>query len=165
VTRRIRAGRIDGFIQHEEKLVKHHSLLFACAALLLTGPVVLASEKIVLIEHPSNETTVHTAKAGTDAVGDILSFANPVFDAANKQQVASDQGFCVRTVVGKSWECMWTMLLKEGLITVEGPFHDTGDSIFAITGGTGKYEGAKGHMKLHPREGHPEAYDFIYELL
>ena len=146
-------------------LVKHRLRLPACAALVLTGSVALASEKIALVEHPVNETTVHTTKPGTDAAGDILSFANPVFDAANKVQVASDQGFCVRTVVGKSWECMWTMLLKDGMITVEGPFHDTGDSTFAVTGGTGKYEGARGHMKLHARDGHPEAYDFIYELL
>jgi allene oxide cyclase len=145
--------------------VKHRSVLPACAALLLTGPGALASEKIVLIEHPINETTVHTTRPGADAVGDILSFANPVFDAANKLQVASDQGFCVRTAVGKSWECMWSLMLKEGMITVEGPFHDTGDSTFAITGGTGKYEGAKGHMKLHARDGKPEAYDFTYELL
>ena len=145
--------------------MKHSSVRSACAILLLASSVALAGEKIALVERPTNETTVHTSKAGTDAAGDILSFANPVFDAANKVQVASDQGFCVRTVVGKSWECMWTLLLKEGTITVEGPFHDTGDSIFAITGGTGKYEGAKGHMKLHAREGHPEAYDFDYELL
>jgi hypothetical protein len=145
--------------------MKHRSILPACAALLLTGPVALASQKIALIEHPTNETTVHSTKPETDAVGDILSFANPVFDAANKLQVGSDQGFCIRTVVGKSWECMWTLLLQDGMITVEGPFHDTGDSLFAITGGTGKYEGAKGHMKLHSRAGKPESYDFIYELL
>ena len=89
--------------------MKHRSVLPACAALLLAGSVAVASERIALLERPTNETTVHTSKAGTDAVGDILSFANPVFDAANKQQVASDQGFCVRTVAGKSWECMWTL--------------------------------------------------------
>lgn len=135
--------------------MKHCSILGACAALLLTGPLAVASEKIVLIEHPTNETTVHTTKPETDAVGDVLSFANPVFDAANKLRVGSDQGFCIRTVVGKSWECMWTLLLADGMITVEGPFHDTGDSLFAITGGTGQYEGAKGHLKLHPRPGKP----------
>ncbi len=144
--------------------MKHHLVLPVCAALVLAGSVAVAGEKIVLVEHPTNETTVHTSKAGTDAVGDILSFANPLFDATNKSQVASDQGFCVRTVVGKSWECMWTLLLKEGMITVEGPFHDVGDSLFAITGGTGKYEGAKGHMKLHPRDGKPESFEFTYEL-
>jgi hypothetical protein len=145
--------------------MKHRSALLACAPLLLAGSIAMAGQKIALIEHPTNETTVHTTKPATDAVGDILSFANPVFDATNKVQVASDQGFCVRTVVGKSWECMWTLTLKDGMITVEGPFHDSGDSTFAITGGTGKYEGAKGHMNLHPRPGHPDSYDFIYELL
>lgn len=145
--------------------MKHRARLSIGTALLLTGSVAVAGEKIALVEHPVNETTIHTAKPGTDAVGDILSFANPVFDAANKTQVASDQGFCVRTVVGKSWECMWTMMLKDGTITVEGAFHDTGDSIFAVTGGTGRHEGAKGHMKLHARSGGPEAYDFTYELL
>lgn len=145
--------------------MKHHSALLACTALFLAASTAMAGEKIALVEHPANETTIHTTKAGTDAVGDVLSFANPVFDAANKVQVASDQGFCVRTIVGKSWECMWSLTLKDGMITVEGPFHDTGDSIFAVTGGTGKYEGAKGHMKLHVRDGHPDSYDFIYELL
>ena len=43
------------------------------------------------------------------------------------------------------------MLLKEGRITLEGPFYDSGDSLFVITGGTGKYAGAKGQMTLHDR--------------
>jgi uncharacterized membrane protein len=145
--------------------VKHRARISVTTALLLTGSVAVAAEKIALVEHPVNETTVHTAKPGTDAVGDILSFANPVFDAANRTQVARDQGFCVRTVAGKSWECLWTLILKDGTITIEGAFHDTGDSIFAVTGGSEKYEGAKGQMKLHPRSGTPEAYDFNYELL
>ena len=58
-------------------------------------------------------------------MGDLLVFANKVYDAANKTQVGSDQGYCVRTVVGKSWECFWTLILKAGQITVEGPFMDT----------------------------------------
>ncbi len=145
--------------------MKHRSALSVGAALLLAGSAACAGERISVVERPVNETTVHTSKSATDSVGDILSFANPVFDAANKVQIASDQGYCIRTVVGKSWECMWTLSLKEGQITVEGPFHDTGDSIFAITGGTGKYEGAKGHMKLHVRDGKPDSYDFIYELM
>ena len=68
-------------------------------------------------------------------------------------------------VVGKSWECFWTLLLKEGKITVEGPFYDSGDSVFVITGGTGKYAGAKGQMTLHDRGTKPTSFDFIYELL
>jgi allene oxide cyclase len=123
-----------------------------------------SAEHFVVVEHPVNETTVHVG-AKVDSVGDILSFANPFFDAANKTQIGTDQGFCVRTIVGKSWECAWTMLFKEGRITVQGDFADAGDSLFTVTGGTGKYAGAKGQMKLHVRPGKPEAYDFIFDLL
>ena len=88
-----------------------------------------------------------------------------MYDAGNKTQVGSDQGYCVRTVVGKSWECFWTLTLKAGQITVEGPFLDEGDSLMSVTGGTGKYAGAKGSMKLHPRDATPTGYDFTYDLL
>jgi hypothetical protein len=42
---------------------------------------------------------------------------------------------------------------------------DAGDSSFAVTGGTGKYAGAKGTMKLHPRDAKSTSYDFTYDLL
>jgi hypothetical protein len=116
------------------------------------------------VERPVGETTVDLAAKG-DSVGDMLVFANGVFDADNKTQVGTDQGYCVRTIVGKSWECFWTLTLKSGQITVEGPFFDQGDSLFVVTGGTGKYAGAKGSMKLHPRDATPTGYDFTYDLL
>jgi hypothetical protein len=136
---------------------------FWLAAALGAAPG-LAAEQIKLVERPVNETTVDLAVKG-DSVGDMLVFANPVFDADNKSQVGSDQGYCVRTIVGKSWECFWTLTLKTGQITIEGPFFDAGDSLFTVTGGTGKYAGAKGSLKLHPRDATPTGYDFTYDLL
>jgi allene oxide cyclase len=133
------------------------------AATLLTVPA-LAAEQIKVVEHPVGETTVDLPPKG-DSVGDLLVFANAVFDADNKVQIGKDQGYCVRTIVGKSWECNWTLLLKAGQITVEGPFMDEGDSLFSIIGGTGKYAGAKGSMKLHSRDAKSTSYDFIYDLL
>jgi hypothetical protein len=35
----------------------------------------------------------------------------------------------------------------------------------AVTGGTGKYAGAKGSMKLHSRDAKGSSYDLTYELL
>ena len=135
----------------------------ALAAPLLTVPA-FAAEQIKVVERPVGETTVDLGAKG-DSIGDLLVFANGVFDSANKTQVGSDQGSCVRTIVGKSWECFWTLTLKAGQITVEGPFMDEGDSLFAVTGGTGKYAGAKGSMKLHPRDAKSSSYDFTYDLL
>jgi allene oxide cyclase len=132
-------------------------------AILIVTPA-LAAEKIQLVERALTDATLDLGAKG-DSVGDILTWANPVFDAANKVQVGTDQGFCVRVLVGKSWECMWTTTLKDGQITVEGPFKDEGDSLFAVTGGTGKYAGAKGQLKLHPRDAKATSYDFAFELL
>jgi hypothetical protein len=137
--------------------------LVLLAAAAVAAPA-FAAEQIKVVERPVGETTIDLAAKG-DSVGDMLVFANPVFDAANKVQIGSDQGYCVRTVVGKSWECFWTLTLKAGQITVEGPFADSGDSLLAVTGGTGKYAGAKGGMKLHPRDATPTGYDFTYDLL
>jgi hypothetical protein len=137
--------------------------LLALAAALVTLPA-FAKEQIVVVERPVGETTLDLGAKG-DSVGDLLVFANKVYDAGNKTQVGTDQGYCVRTIVGKSWECFWTLSLAGGQITVEGPFLDTGDSLMVVTGGTGKYAGAKGSMKLHPRDATPTGYDFTYDLL
>jgi allene oxide cyclase len=137
--------------------------LCATAALFAALPV-LAAERISVVERPVGETTLHRS-GDRDTVGDLLVFANKVYDAANKAEVGSDQGYCVRTIAGKSWECFWTLVLKAGQITVEGPFMDEGDSLLAVTGGTGKYAGARGSLKLHPRDATPTGYDFVYDLL
>ena len=130
----------------------------------LTFSVAHAAERLQFVERPTHEVTTHVAK-GNDNPGDLLTFANPVFDAANQNQVASDQGFCIRVAPGKSWECFWTLITRSGQITLEGPFMDSGDSHFTVTGGTGKYAGAKGSMTLHPRDAQSSSYDFTYELL
>ncbi len=139
------------------------SRVAALAAALTTLPA-FAAEQIKLVERAVGETTVDLGAKG-DSVGDMLVFSNGVFDTANKTQMGTDQGYCVRTVVGKSWECFWTLTLKTGQITIEGPFSDVGDSLFSITGGTGKYAGAKGSMALHPRDAKGSSYDFTYDLL
>jgi len=139
-------------------------LTVAAAFAVLAATPALAGEKIQLIEHADTDATLDLGVKG-DSVGDLLTFANPVYDAANKAQVGSDQGYCVRVIAGKSWECFWTLRLKEGQITIEGPFFDAGDSVMAVTGGTGKYAGAKGSMKLHSRDAKGTSYDLTYELL
>ena len=133
------------------------------AAFALMAPPALAAQQIHVIEHPKGEETAHVGRAA-DNRGDILTFANDVFDAANKTKVGTDQGLCFRIAVGKSYECFWTLFLADGQITVEGPYFDTGDSVLAVTGGTGKYAGAKGEMKLHTRNPKQTEYDFVYSL-
>jgi len=143
----------------------NRATFLVAGALALVAPLAAsAGERLQFVERALTDTTIDLGAKG-DSVGDLLTFANPIYDAANKTKLGSDQGYCVRVVVGKSWECFWTLLLAEGQITVEGPFFDTGDSVMVVTGGTGKYAGAKGDMKLHARDAKSTAYDFLYELL
>jgi hypothetical protein len=116
-----------------------------------------------LVEHASTDATAHIGK-DTDNRGDILTFSNDVFDATNKTKMGTDQGYCVRIVVGQSFECIWTLTLAGGQITTEGPFLDAGNSTLAVTGGTGKYATARGEMKLHSRDAKGSEYDFLYAL-
>jgi len=136
-------------------------ILIAAAALVIATP--LAAKPMHLVEHATTDETAHIGK-DVDNRGDVLTFANDVYDAANKLKVGTDQGYCVRIVVGKSFECIWTLSLAGGQITVEGPFLDAGDSTLAVTGGTGKYATARGEMKLHPRDAKGSEYDFLYSL-
>jgi hypothetical protein len=138
--------------------------IIAVVVLAVGAVPVFASQRFHVVDRPLNDAILDLGAKG-DSAGDILIFANPVYDAANKAQLALAQGYCVRVVVGKSWECSWTLILKDVQITNEGPFYDTGDSLFVVTGGTGKYAGAKGQMKLHSRDPKASSYDMIYELL
>ena len=117
-----------------------------------------------VIEHATTDSISNQGGGSGDAVGNILTFTNDVFDQSYSTKVGSDQGYCVRLVVGQSWECNWTTLLANGQITVEGPFFDSHDSVVAVTGGTGLYRNVRGEMELKSRAGGTE-YDFIFHLI
>jgi allene oxide cyclase len=121
---------------------------------------------IKLIEHAETDTVRHIGPANEeDSVGDVLAFANPVYDSSNKTKEGTDNGQCIRTEVGKAWECIWTVTLSGGQMTVEGPFYDGGKaSELAITGGTGEYKDADGQMELKARNPEETEYDFTYEV-
>jgi hypothetical protein len=121
-----------------------------------------ASRVITVVEHATTDATTDTGAAG-DSAGDVLTFANDVFDAKDAKKVARDQGFCIRTVRGTAYECNWTTFLSGGQITVEGPFYDKRDSTLAITGGTGIYRNARGTMALKSRA-NGSKYAFVFSV-
>jgi hypothetical protein len=138
--------------------------LFLFAAGMVTGNPAVAGQRFTVVERATTDAiSVHGGKAA-DNVGDILTFSNEVFDATNKIRIGSDQGYCVRLVVGKLFECHWTLMLAKGQIAVDGPFFDAADSTLAVTGGTGDYADVRGEMRLHARDAKGSAYDFQYSL-
>ncbi len=118
---------------------------------------------ITVVEHAITDTEIPTG-GGKDVKGNILTFNNPVFNAANRKQVGHDEGFCTRIEPSLGiYECLWTTFLKGGQITVQGPFYDTRNSVLSITGGTGAYRTARGQMKLISRA-QGTRYDFVFQL-
>jgi allene oxide cyclase len=134
----------------------------AVSGFLAVGPAA-AEQELKMVEHATTDAVTDTGAKG-DSAGDILTFANEVFDADDKNKIGTNQGICFRTLVGKAWECFWTVSLEKGQLTVEGPFHDSGDSVLAITGGTGEYAGALGEMALSARGTDGKAYNFTYKI-
>ena len=116
---------------------------------------------VTVIEHATTDAVTNPGQA--DGTGDVLTWANDVFDAKDSAKVGTDQGYCIRVVAGQSYECNWTTFLPGGQITVEGPFYDTKDSTLAITGGTGRFRGARGEMELHSRENGAK-FAFVFHL-
>jgi allene oxide cyclase len=122
------------------------------------------SRQLTVVEHAETDSVVDTGPAG-DSRGDILAFGNPIFDAADAKRIGRDQGYCIRTNVGESWECNWTVILDQGSLVVEGPFYDDlRDSQLAITGSTGDFRNVRGEMTLHSRDVGGTEFDFIYQL-
>ena len=132
-------------------------------AALLISACSSVPQTLHLVERATTDVVTDTGATG-DSVGDILTFANQLYDAANENPIGTDNGYCLRTVVASSWECNWTITLEEGQITVEGPFYDAADSILAVTGGTGDYKNVRGAMQLKARNPEGTEFDFIYEL-
>ena len=139
-------------------------IALAAGDLIAAGRAAAQPQELTVIEHATSDAVTDTGASG-DSAGDVLTFANEVFDAQDSNRVGTNQGMCVRTVVGQAWECFWTISLDSGQITVEGPFYDTGDSVLAITGGTGAFANARGDMLLSPVGTEGAAYRFTYRLV
>jgi allene oxide cyclase len=122
-----------------------------------------AGTGVRVIEHAITDTEIPTG-GSKDVKGNILTFNNPIYNAANTKQVGHDEGFCTRLAPKQGiWECLWTTFLKGGQITVQGPYYDARNSYLSITGGTGSYRRARGQMHLVSRNGGKQ-YLFDFQL-
>ena len=121
-----------------------------------------ADSTVRVVEHATTDAV--TTGTADDSAGNELTFANEVFDSTDTKKVGTDQGYCIRIVVGKTWECNWTTFLAGGQITVEGPFSDTGTTVLAITGGTGAYKNARGSMELVYHNPAGTKFYFVFHL-
>jgi len=86
-----------------------------------------------------------TGESG-DSVGDILTFDQPLLDAA-MNTIGNNSGFCIRTRIEHSFQCQWTLTFDNGSVQVAGREFDQGTSTISIVGGTGDFAGITGDME------------------
>jgi len=121
------------------------SVLFL-ASILLIGCSQPGSQTLVTIA----DARVHKAEfidVGTsgDSLGDMFVFDQPLLDSEGNN-IGINSGTCIRTLIGHSLQCQWTLSLETGTIQVAGREFDKGTSMIAIVGGTGAYTGISGQM-------------------
>ena len=94
--------------------------------------------------------------------GDQVHFTNDLYSGNSK--VGEDGGWCVVTRLtaegAATFECLGTNSLPEGQVTVQGVVtYGPGEEIksepyhLAITGGTGRYQAARGTVEVHEVSG------------
>ena len=119
---------------------------------------------LTVFEHSTTDKVIDVGRNG-DSTCDILTFHNNLYDEIDATKVGTLQGQCVReSPRAGTWECWWTMSLADGQVTVEGPFSDTSNTAFAVTGGTGIYENVRGSMQVEAVHGGAE-YKQTFSLI
>ena len=127
---------------------------FAAAALVSgigasSGGASSAVASLRFYERSGPTTIVDNAPKGKQAGrGDIILYANPVFDRQGTQ-VGTDHGVCTVLSAGQS-QCDATLVLPKGQIVTHGVEGARTSFEVAVLGGTGAYAGARGTMTAHP---------------
>ena len=135
----------------------------ALAAAAVSAPAF--AQNFSFVERATSDTVVDVGEKG-DSAGDILTFANDIYDETNTNKVGTDSGYCVRIVPGQAWDCSFSVALSDGQIMLSGPFLDGKDSTMSIVGGTGQSHPGPGTQPietgrrraggLHPAVQHPQ---------
>jgi hypothetical protein len=100
-------------------------------------------------ERSGSTSVVDNAPKGKPAGrGDIILYANPVFDR-HGTQVGTDHGVCTVLSGGQS-QCDATLVLPKGQIVTLGLEGARMRYDLAVIGGTGAYAGARGTMTARP---------------
>jgi hypothetical protein len=101
-------------------------------------------------------TSVAAADASVDA-GQVWPFAGNIYALDSTDVIGGNFEMCTRLNSGEFWRCEGTYVLDtmdcKGHLSFAGPYTDeTFTGFFTITGGTGDFLGATGHVESNYNE-------------
>ena len=144
-------------------LVATGLIVAVAAGGMLTAGAENGVKVVRVVERATTDELIDVGEQGF-SVGDLLTFANPLYDERNEKRVGHDQGSCIVVDVQPvKFQCSWTAWFEGGSVVVEGPFFEDRETTLAITGGTGSYSTADGTMRLGFRDD-PAEFDFVYRI-
>lgn len=114
-----------------------------------TGPTEEALTLTTIADARSGIASPVDLGAPGDSPGDMFVFDQPLLNA-NRENIGSNSGYCVRTLPGQFSECQWTLTMADGTITVAGREAENGPSDIPVVGGTGAYVGVTGVLNTTP---------------
>ena len=140
-------------------------LCIAAAGFFATGQAAVAEpQEMKVVEHADTDAVTDTGAEG-DSAGDILTFANEVYDADDKNKVGSRPGHLLPHRGRQGLGVLLDALLGQGSDHRRGPVPRCRRTpSLAITGGTGEFAGATGDMALSAIGTDGKAYDFVYRI-
>jgi hypothetical protein len=119
-------------------------------------------QTIRFVERASSEHLVDNPPRGTArnrriSAGDLAVSTAPVFDATNTTRLGTTHTFCVATRGGTlaraTFHCTGTAVLRQGTLASNfgGRLGESTEVTFAVTGGTGAFEGRTGSAVARER--------------
>ena len=113
-----------------------------------SGPDITRATTIRLIARGGTSTFVNVRHQHRPAVGDEVILSQPIFSAANPAQLVGHGWVTVTLVGGRVTQDHATLMLRQGQVDAAGiqasnPFR------LAVTGGTGRFQNARGQAIVH----------------
>jgi hypothetical protein len=113
-----------------------------------SGPDITTATTIRLLASGGTSTFVNVRHQHKPGVGDEIIVSQPIFRAANPAQQVGHGWVTVTLVGGRVSQDHATLVLKQGQVDAAGiqasnPFQ------LAVTGGTGRFQNARGQATVH----------------
>lgn len=148
----------------------------ASAIAVTTGSAQAPGDRTLTLVERSTNTFVLSdvpplaGKNGNPGNGDGIMFKNTVLDAAGTTKLGRFEARCTflhatKHVVGSEALCDGFYILGDGTITASATVRFGGTTTFAVTGGTGAYEGASGSGTSKDRSANSPLSDTVIHLL
>ncbi|XP_054809141.1 allene oxide cyclase, chloroplastic-like [Prosopis cineraria] len=90
-----------------------------------------------------------------NSLGDLVPFSNKLYSGDLQKRIGITSGLCVLIQhvpdkKGDRYEAIYSFYFGDyGHISIQGPYLTYQDTVLAVTGGSGIFEGVQGHVKLH----------------